>query len=149
MANCDQWVDADIDRFMGALIRGPEVARIMTMTAHDPRWSFVELDASGGVSRVVEKEVVSDMATVGVYGFRRGRDFVAAADRMISRDRRAKGEFYVAPVFNELIAEGKKVAVHPVGRLDEAMFGLGTPEDVERFLQRPQSKSLAGQPRVR
>jgi len=57
----------------------------MTMRADDPKWSFVDVDENGRVSRVVEKEVISDRATVGVYYFRRGRDFVFSAKQMIEK----------------------------------------------------------------
>jgi NDP-sugar pyrophosphorylase family protein len=144
VANCDQWVAEGNDLFAKALLHGSAEALIMTMTAHDPRWSFVEIGESGRVVRVVEKEVISDTATVGIYGFRRGRDFVAAADLMISHNRKVKGEFYLAPVFNEMIDLGASVEIHSVGALDEGMFGLGTPEDVEAFLRRPQSQAVAG-----
>ena len=53
---------------------------IMTMKADDPKWSFVGLDARSVVTRVVEKQVMSNEATVGIYNFRRGSDFVRAAD---------------------------------------------------------------------
>ena len=142
VANCDQWVNADMNSFVDELIRGPAGGRILTMEADDSRWSFVGFDESGRVSRVVEKEVISNVATVGIYGFRKGGDFVRAADRMIARNLRVNGEFYLAPVYNELIALGKPVAVHPVGRLGEGMHGLGTPEDVERFLRHPVSRTL-------
>ena len=89
------------------------------------------------LTRVVEKEVISDEATVGIYNFRRGRDFVRAADGMIARNLRVNGEFYVAPVYNELIAEGARVTIHNVGREGAGMYGLGIPADLERFLSDP------------
>ena len=60
------------------------------------------------VSEVVEKQVVSNEATVGIYNFRRGKDFVRAAETMIAKSLRVNGEFYVAPAYNELIAEHAK-----------------------------------------
>ena len=143
IANCDQWVDASFGDFVDQLVEGTSDGLIMTMRASDPRWSFVSIGADGAVVRVVEKEVVSNEATVGIYGFRRGRDFVRAADAMIARNARVRGEFYLAPVYNELIAEGMRVEVRSVGRLDEGMHGLGEPEDVARFLRNPISRAAA------
>ena len=48
------------------------------------------LDGTGLVTRVVEKEVISDEATVGIYNFRRGGDFLEAADKMIADNLRVK-----------------------------------------------------------
>ena len=41
------------------------------------------------------------------------------------------GEFYVAPVYNELILSGKRVGIFPID--GAVMHGLGTPEEVARF----------------
>jgi hypothetical protein len=77
--------------------------------------------------------VVSNEATVGIYNYRRGRDFVAAAEEMIMRDLRVNGEFYVAPAYNQLIARGRKIAYFNVGREYDGMYGLGIPKDLEFF----------------
>lgn len=139
LANSDQWVDVAIDEYLATMPRLGADGLIMTMTANDPKWSFVGLGADHLVTRVVEKQVISDEATVGIYNFRRGRDFVWAATRMITANRRVNGEFYVAPVYNELIAEGARIAIHNVGREDAGMYGLGIPADLDRFLANPVS----------
>jgi len=133
IANSDQYVDIAIDDYLAAQ-EGVD-GLIMTMRADDPKWSFVGLDEGGDrVTRVVEKEVISNEATVGIYNFASGADFVRAADGMIAADRRVNGEFYVAPVYNELIAEGQQIAIYNIGAETEGMYGLGTPADLELFL---------------
>jgi dTDP-glucose pyrophosphorylase len=139
IANSDQWVDVNINDYLATMTRQGADGLIMTMGADDPKWSFVGLDSRGFVTRIAEKQVISNEATVGIYNFRRGRDFVRAADAMIEQDLRVKGEFYVAPVYNELIEEGARVVVHNVGREGAGMYGLGLPEDLERFLASPVS----------
>jgi NDP-sugar pyrophosphorylase family protein len=134
LANSDQWVDVDINEYLAAMDRSSADGLIMTMTADDPKWSFVGLDRTGRVVRVVEKEVISSEATVGIYNFRRGRDFVRAADQMIRRDERVNNEFYVAPVYNGLIEDGARIAIFNVGREGAGMYGLGIPADLDRFL---------------
>jgi dTDP-glucose pyrophosphorylase len=141
IANSDQWVDVGIDGYLDSMARSRADGLIMTMKATDPKWSFVGLDLAGLVTRVVEKEPISDEATVGIYNFRRGRDFVRAADRMIARNDRVNGEFYVAPTYNELINEGARITIHNVGREGAGMYGLGIPADLERFLAEPISLS--------
>lgn len=137
LANSDQWVDLDIDDYLNTIERQRADGLIMTMKADDPKWSFVGLDRSNLVTRVVEKEVISHEATVGVYNFRRGSDFVRAADRMIARNLRVNNEFYVAPVYNELIEDGARIAIYNVGREGAGMYGLGIPSDLEQFLSNP------------
>jgi dTDP-glucose pyrophosphorylase len=143
IANSDQFVDVDINDYLAQMaLRGLD-GIIMTMEADDPKWSFVGLDQAGLVTRVVEKEVISNEATVGIYNFARGRDFVTAAEAMIAADERVNGEFYVAPVYNRHIKAGGNVGVYSIGKDRNGMYGLGIPTDLENFLLLPISYSAA------
>jgi NDP-sugar pyrophosphorylase family protein len=143
IANSDQWVDTDVDEHLAHLRREQLDGLIMTMTADDPKWSFVELD-DDLVTNVVEKEVVSTEATVGIYTFARASDYFDGARTMIAADKRVNGEFYVAPVYNELIADGSRIGIDNVGVDGGGMYGLGTPADYETFLRLPVSRRAAG-----
>lgn len=142
IANCDQYVDCAIDDFLDSWFGGEYDGMIMTMTADDPKWSFVGFDAAGRVDRVVEKEVISNEATVGIYGFTRGLDFVRAAEDMIAANERVKNEFYVAPAYNRLIKEGANLGIWNIGSERNGMYGLGIPADLEYFLSLPWTKKL-------
>lgn len=142
IANSDQYVDTSIDAYLDAM-DGLD-GMIMTMTANDPKWSFARLGPDGLVREVVEKKPVSDEATVGIYNFRRGDMFTTGADAMIAADLRVNGEFYVAPVYNQLIAAGGRVAVHNIGAEADGMYGLGTPADLELFVGLELSRRVAG-----
>jgi NDP-sugar pyrophosphorylase family protein len=146
IANSDQWVDHDIDAHLELLRRDRLDGLIMTMSADDPKWSFVELDSVARVTNVVEKEVVSHEATVGIYTFARASDYFSAARAMIAADKRVNGEFYVAPTYNELIGKGAVIGIDNVGAEGAGMYGLGTPADYEAFLRLPVSHRAAGLP---
>jgi len=133
IANCDQYVSTAIDDYLGAMAAGNWDGFIMTMTADDPKWSFIHMDGRGAIVEVVEKQVVSNEATVGIYNYRKGRDFVRAAKAMISANDRVKGEFYVAPAYNYMIREGARLGYYNVGSERTGMYGLGIPEDLEYF----------------
>ena len=137
IANSDQFVDTDINAYISAMESHDGL--IMTMPASDTKWSYIHYDAQGFVTLVREKEVISDQATVGIYNYKHGSDFVKFAHQMIDKNVRVNNEFYVAPVYNEMIEAGKKIVFRNVG---EKMFGLGTPEDLEIFLKNPASKNL-------
>ena len=49
---------------------------------------------------------------------------------MIEDNSRTNGEFYVAPVYNWAIKDGKKIGVFMVDKL----HSLGTPEDLIEYL---------------
>ncbi|MGY6548756.1 MAG: glycosyltransferase family 2 protein [Roseinatronobacter sp.] len=143
IANCDQYIDADIDSYLAT--QQDADGLVMTMWADDPKWSFVKRDSTGRVIALVEKEVVSNEATVGIYNFARGRDFVRAADAMIAANQRVNGEFYVAPAYDHMIAEGARIACHSIGKVGAGMHGIGTPADLDAFLALPLSRrAVAG-----
>jgi dTDP-glucose pyrophosphorylase len=135
IANSDQMVLPDNRAYIRHSLASGLDGVILTMPANDPKWSFVELDAAGHAVRVVEKEVISDMATVGIYHFASGAAFVRAADAMIEAGDQVNGEYYVAPVYNYLIRAGGTVGVFDAGAEGEAFWGLGTPFDLYRFLE--------------
>jgi NDP-sugar pyrophosphorylase family protein len=138
IANSDQYVDLNIDDYL-AVGDDPAVAGwIMTFWSDHPKWSYCRMRPDDTVAEVVEKEVVSNEATVGIYNFQRGRDFVRAADAMIATGQRVNNEFYVAPCYNPLIAEGGRILVKRTGREGDGMYGLGLPEDVNLFARRQQ-----------
>lgn len=139
IANSDQYVDCDIDAYLSKVDDEGLDGLIMTMSASDPKWSFVGFDADGSVNRVVEKEVISDEATVGIYNFRHGAEFVSAAEAMISNNEQVNGEFYVAPVYNKIISNTKKIGIYNVGAEANGMYGLGIPADLNIFLELPLS----------
>jgi len=92
--------------------------------------SYVKLNEDGYVIEAAEKKLISKIATVGLHYFRRGSDFVKYSTRMIEKNIRTNNEFFVTPVYNEFILDGKKVIAFPVSK----MASLGTPEDVINFV---------------
>lgn len=135
IANCDQLIDVSIDEYLSKLDTRGLDGLIMTMTAAGAKWSYVKTGEDGLVTRVVEKEVISTEATVGIYNFARGRDFIDAADQMIEKKLKVNNEYYVAPVYEQMIANHAKIGTCNIGQVDAGMYGLGTPEDLEAFLE--------------
>lgn len=131
IANSDQIVEWDSASFMYSMISQNLDGQILTFhKENDPKWSYVKLDNDGFVVDLQEKKPISNNATVGIYAFRKGSEFVAAAEQMISKNIRTNNEFYLAPVYNEMIAEGKKIKTFDCKK----MQGLGTVEDLEEAL---------------
>jgi dTDP-glucose pyrophosphorylase len=132
IANSDQFIEVNVDDYLGSM--GNFDGLIMTMKANDPKWSYVGFGPDGSVESVVEKKVISNDATVGIYNFAKGCEFVSAALAMIDADIRTNGEFYVAPVYNMMIRTGARIGIFGVGQVGVGMHGLGTPEDLAAFL---------------
>lgn len=102
---------------------------ILTFKSNSPNYSYSVLDQYGFVENVVEKSVVSNNASAGIYWFKKSSYFFDAAEKMISSDKKTNGEFYIAPIYNTLVSDGKKVTVSEV----EKMHIFGTPEEYNFF----------------
>lgn len=142
IANSDQWVDINIDKYLSYENHNKLDGLIMTMRANEDKWSYVSLGQDKLVDLVVEKEVISNEATVGIYNFKKGSDFCFYANKMIENNDRVNGEFYVAPVYNALIKDDKKIGIFNIGSVNNGMYGIGTPDDLEEFIENPISKNF-------
>ena len=130
-ANSDQFIEFDSHDFFYTCIAKSCDGAIMTFKATHPKWSFAKCDEFDNVIEVAEKKPISDNATVGVYYWNKGSDYVKYAEQMIEKNVRVNNEFYVCPVYNEAIQDGKRISKYEV----ERMWGLGTPEDLVYFLE--------------
>ena len=132
MTNSDQMILWDSNETLYAFNNDNVDGGIVTFPATHPKWSFAKLGDDGYVCEVAEKKPISNIATAGIYYWKHGSDYVKYAEQMIDKNVRVNNEFYVCPVFNEAIADSKRVKRHQI----EKMWGLGTPEDLDAFLNR-------------
>jgi NDP-sugar pyrophosphorylase family protein len=135
IANSDQLVDFSVDAFVGDCMARNLDGSIVVFRdpTRDPKWSYARLGNDGLVAEVAEKKAISDLATVGIYLFRKGSDFVNAAIDMIAHNDRVNNEFYTCPVYNYVIKAGRRIGVYEVPA--SAMHGLGTPRDLDSYLR--------------
>ena len=105
---------------------------LLTFPANSPDHSYSDIDDKGIVSRVIEKEVISQHANVGLYYFKTGKMFLHYANDAIQKNMLVKGEFYIAPIYNTMIFDGLKITACDT----EKMHILGTPDTFEFFCNR-------------
>ena len=105
---------------------------LLTFLANSPDHSYTEKDEFGKVTRVVEKEVISQEANVGLYYFKTGDMFLKYGKEVIDTNMLVKNEFYIAPMYNLMIRDG----LHVTAKTTEKMHILGTPETFEFFCKR-------------
>ena len=135
IANSDQIVDMNIADYIDDCSARSLDGSILTFIDkyQDPKWSFAKLDESGLVTKVKEKKVISEYATVGIYLFSKGSDFVNSAVDMIIENDRVGNEFYTCPTYNYLINENRGIGIYNI-EFDQ-MHGIGTPEDLSHYLE--------------
>ena len=104
---------------------------ILTFESTNPKWSYAKVNELNLVVEVAEKKVISNLATVGIYYWKHGSDYVKYAKQMIEKNIRVNNEFYVCPVYNQAIEDEKKIIIFNADK----MWGLGIPEDLEFYLE--------------
>ena len=132
IANSDQYINWNSSKAFYDFNSKNLDGAILTFEAIHPKWSYAKCNKEGFVTEVAEKKVISKNATVGVYYWKHGSDYVKSAEEMIKKNIRVNNEFYVCPVYNEFLLKNKKIKIHKVDK----MWGLGTPEDLNNFIQK-------------
>jgi NDP-sugar pyrophosphorylase family protein len=132
IANSDQIVEYSAENFKLLKSFTNVDGIIFTFNAVHPKWSFVKTNSRGIITELQEKNPISNIATCGIYWYRKGNEFVKYTEQMISKNFKVNNEFYVAPVYNEYIQEGKTLLPFYVDK----MYGIGTPEDLNTYLKR-------------
>lgn len=92
-------------------------------------WSFAKLNKDNIVEKTAEKDPISNNALTGFYHFTNPNDFFRIAELCITKGIKSKNEFYIAPMYNLLIQEGKKFVLDFVNEF----IPLGTPEEVRNY----------------
>jgi len=130
IANSDQLVEWNSGQTLYSFQSESIDGAILVFESTHPKWSYVKVSENGLITEVAEKKVISNIATVGIYYWKRGSDFVKFANQMIEKNIRTNNEFYICPVFNEAIESGLRIRPFFV----EKMWGIGTPEDLNTYL---------------
>jgi len=136
IANSDQIIEFEPENFTLVKNMTNCDSIVFTFNAVHPKWSFVKVNSRGFAIEVAEKKPISNIATCGIYWYRKGSDFVKYAESMIEKDIRVNKEFYIAPVYNELIKDGKSLVPFYV----HEMWGIGTPEDLDFYFNNYRGK---------
>ena len=130
IANCDQIQNWQPRQFAQTVKQSQADGVIITFQSSALGNSYVSLNSEDLVEYCAEKVVISPHATTGVYYWKTGNSFVQCAKQMITKNIRTNNEFYVCPVYNELISQGGRVITYPISE----HHSIGTPEDLRRYL---------------
>jgi hypothetical protein len=76
------------------------------------------------------KKVISDLSSIGLYYFKSSKDFLDYSKKMVNENIRTNNEFYVCPLYNLLINDGKKINT----LLFDKCNSIGTPNEINEFI---------------
>jgi NDP-sugar pyrophosphorylase family protein len=113
--------------------RPPQCAGIISVAElPGDHWSFARLGEDGRVVEVAEKRRISPLCSTGLYWFASGRDLLREGRAMVQRGERTRGEFFVIPLYQNLIEQGRRVDVSRASQV----WDMGTPDAAKRFEER-------------
>jgi HAD superfamily hydrolase (TIGR01509 family) len=133
ITNSDQFIDWNSTEFMYQMNEKGYDGGIVTFPAIHPKWSFAKVDKNNIVLEVAEKKPISDKAPAGIYYWKHGSDYIKYTEQMVKKGIRVNNEFYVCPVYNEAIQDRKQILNFDIEA--NKMWGLGTPEDLNYYLE--------------
>jgi NDP-sugar pyrophosphorylase family protein len=130
IANCDQIMDYDCVSVLAQLREN--YGGVVTIDDDSPKHSYARIGVDGYVTEIVEKQVVSNQALVGIHYWKFGHGFVNSAEYMIRTNQKANNEFYIGPTYNYLIEKKWKIGTV---LLDKHQYiPVGTPDDLAKYL---------------
>lgn len=129
--NGDQVIRADLVELLQGFQQANLDGGIIVFEAVHPRWSYVRCDPHGIVVEAAEKRPISNLATAGVYYFRRAGDFLTATMSSIKKNAHVGNSYYVCPVYNEMILNQACIGIAKVPK--SAYVSLANPSSVETY----------------
>jgi NDP-sugar pyrophosphorylase family protein len=112
--NGDQIIEDDLLKLTNNFVNLDVDAGTLVFNSVHPRWSYIKCDEEGYVIEAAEKKPISNLATAGFYYYKIASDYFDSAKKMILKDSHVDGQFYVCPVFNEIVLNGKKIGVYKI-----------------------------------
>ena len=90
------------------------------------------LDKDGQtVLQTTEKVPISNIASAGMFYYKRGKDFIEAAKQVIKKETMMHEKYYVSSTYNEMILMNKKIIAYKIK--NENFFPLDTEESIYNF----------------
>lgn len=104
----------------------------VTFKANSPSYSYCKLKKNTNlVEKMIEKEVISQIANVGIYGFKSAKKFISFAEKIIEENLQVRDEFYISSVFDFYLKDNLKI----VSKFIEEVHIIGTPKELNFFLK--------------
>ncbi len=111
ISNSDQLFNCSLNDFIINFSKRKLDAAVICFDSVHPRWSYALTDDNGLIIETSEKRPISKQAIAGFFYFKKGKYFVKAAMDSITKDANINGNYYIAPVYNELVLGGKKMGI--------------------------------------
>lgn len=131
VANSDQIIEEDLDKIMEFFRSKNADAGVICFESVHPRWSYAKINEEGRIIETAEKRPISKNAIAGFYFFNRGRDFVRAAMQSIKKEHKVNGQYYIAPVMNELILENRILVAYKID--NSKYYTFYSPQKIKEY----------------
>jgi len=131
VTNCDQITDWEPELFKSFISDSEIDGAVVTYTSVNPKNSFAIVE-NGKITKMVEKNPVSDIALIGLHYWKNGSDFIESAKKLLENfESTGRPECYVSESYNFLIDEGKLIKNFHIAV--NQYIPLGTPYDLKIY----------------
>jgi NDP-sugar pyrophosphorylase family protein len=129
ITNCDQLLDWDSEDFLrSSRLNGDGSVLLHESESHKHSYALIE---EGRVTKLAEKNPISNSALVGLHYWKKGKDFVSSAERLIADSLSSGKESYISLTYNYLINDKKTIIPYFIE--SNQYIPLGTPRDIEIY----------------
>jgi len=129
ITNCDQLLDWDSKNFLEACrSNGDGTVLLHESESHKHSYALIE---DGKITKLAEKNPISNSALVGLHYWKKGKYFVESAEKLIADSLSSGKESYVSLTYNYLINDKKTIIPYFIE--SNQYTSLGTPRDIEIY----------------
>ena len=108
--------------FVDFMIKEDVDCGILVFSSNDPEFSYVRTSKTGDVLEIAEKNVISDLATAGIYYFRNVDMLLDCGNWAIINNVSFNGDFYISPSLNYFVTTGMKMKTFKIFESDYVRF---------------------------
>lgn len=132
ISNNDHKCDFDMNGILEHFRAKQADCGVVCFDSVHPRWSYVRMEGER-VVEAAEKRPISRLAIAGLYYFRRGKDFIRAAESALLKQSDYEGRYYLSEAINEMILLNKTVVCEQIPK--EQYHTFYEPKQIEKYEQ--------------
>ncbi len=124
ITSLDQIVNFNLKQFINHIKKEKSDAGLICFNSIDPKWSYLLVDKNQNIKMLSEKRPISNLATAGVYFFKKAEFFLdSAKSQIIKKNTDIPNIFYISGVYNELLLLKKKISIFKINEFDFHKIG--------------------------
>ena len=111
-------------KFISFMIETNASAGTITFSSDDPNYSFIRVDKSGDIIEIMEKKVISNFATAGIFYYKTKKEFIDSCGWSLVNNVITNDKFYIAPSLNYFVTRKKIIKNFSIESSEYSRFSV-------------------------